>query len=376
MEMNQHVPTNSHPAIRGVAPAGDGPLTLREIDTPAVVIDLDRVEANIAKLQGYLDAHGIRNRPHVKTHKLPFLAHLQLRAGAVGITVQTLGEAEVMAAAGIRDLLLTYNVIGEAKAVRLAAVARLVDSLAVAVDNEVALLTVLRAAELAERSIGLLVEFESGKRRQGVLTPAAALDLARRAHGDHLEFRGLLTYPCGPETEAFIREASTLFHEAGVALTSISAGGTPNMWRAHEVEGITEYRAGTSIYHDRRSVAQGSASFDECALHVHATVISSPEPGRAVIDAGSKVLTSEALPSSFGRGHGHVIELPDATVSELSEEHGVLDLSACPDLPKIGDRLRIVPNHVCPVSNLVDEVVLHRGGLVQALLPVAARGKR
>lgn len=374
--MSRHASASSHSASPIALHPGIDPLTLRAIDTPAVVIDLDRVESNITKLQAYLDAHGIKNRPHIKTHKLPFLAHLQLRAGAVGITVQTLGEAEVMAASGIRDLLLTYNVIGEAKAVRLAGVARLVENLAVAVDNDVALQTVQRAAELAQRRIGVLVEFESGKRRQGVLTPDAALELALKAQSDHVEFQGLLTYPCGPETASFVREARSRFRASGTTLSTVSAGGTPNMWRAHEVEGITEYRAGTSIYHDRRSIAQGSATFDECALHVHVTVISTPEPGRAVIDAGSKMLTSEALPSTLGRGYGHIVELPDALISDLSEEHGVLDLSACRDSPKVGDRLRIVPNHVCPVSNLVDEVVLHRDGLVQARLPVAARGKR
>jgi len=353
------------------------PRTMADLETPAVVVDLNRVEANISKLQAYLDGHKIANRPHIKTHKLPYLAHLQLRAGASGITVQTIGEAQTMASAGIRDLLLTYNVIGEAKALRLAGVARLVDKLAVAVDNEVALATVARAGELAKRTIGVLVEFESGKRRQGVMSPQAALDLARKAQGDHLEFRGLLTYPCGPGAASFIEAATTLFREAGVPLSVISAGGTPQMWRAHEVSGLTEYRAGTSIYHDRRSVAQGSATFDECALHVHVTVVSTPEPDRAVIDAGSKVLTSDALPAAMGAGYGHIVELPGAVISELSEEHGVLDLSASSDRrPLVGDRLRVVPNHVCPVSNLVDDVVVHRGGVILMRLPVAARGKR
>lgn len=351
-------------------------MTLRELDTPVVAVDLTRVEANISKLQTYLDHHQIANRPHIKTHKLPYLAHLQLRAGASGITVQTLGEAETMAAAGIGDLLITYNLIGEAKARRLAGVAHLVDRLAVAVDNPLALATVIRASELAEREIGVLVEFESGKRRQGVMSPRAALDLARAVTGRYVAFRGLLTYPCGPETATFIAEATGLFRVSDVPLKTVSAGGTPNMWRAHEVSGITEYRAGTSIYHDRRSVAQGSASFEECALHVHVTVVSTPEPGRAVIDAGSKVLTSDRLPSEMGAGYGHVLELPGAVISELSEEHGVLDLRGCKVEPQLGARLRIVPNHVCPVSNLVDEVVLHRADVVQMRLPVAARGKR
>ncbi|HZJ10698.1 MAG TPA: alanine racemase [Trueperaceae bacterium] len=353
------------------------PAQLEDIDTPAVAIDLGRAQSNIAKLQGYLDEHGLANRPHIKTHKLPFFAHMQVAAGAPGITVQTVGEAEVMAAAGLKDLLLTYDVIGERKARRLAGVARTVDHLRVAVDNEVALTTVMRAAELAERTIGVLVEFESGKKRQGVLEPGAALTLARLARsGRFTTFLGLLTYPCGPQAGAFIAAAEGLFAAEGVPLAVISAGGTPNMWRAHEVPGLTEYRAGTSIYHDRRSVGSGSATFDECALHVHVTLVSRPTADRGVIDAGSKVLTSDTVPESIGRGYGHILEYPDAVITELSEEHGAVDFSGCLKRPRIGERLRVIPNHVCPVSNLVDDVVIHQEGRVMALMPVSARGKR
>src|SRR5690606_32497629 len=240
------------------------------------------------------------------------------------------------------------NVIGELKAARLAAVARLVDSLTVGVDNELALRTVARAGLLAERRLGILIEFESGKLRQGVADPESALELACAALADpFLEFRGLMTYPCGPATSAFIAEARTAFRAANVPLDVISAGGTPNMWRAHEVAGLTEYRAGTSIYHDRRSVGSGSATFDECALHVHATVVSRPDPERAVIDAGSKVLSSDAMPPSSGTGFGRVLEYTEAVIVELSEEHGVVDLSACAVRPALGERVRIVPNHVC-----------------------------
>jgi len=354
-----------------------GLTAITDVDTPAVIIDLDRVEANIAKLQGYLASHGLANRPHIKTHKLPLLAHKQVRAGAVGITVQTLGEAEIMAAAGLEDILITYNLIGDEKARRLAGVARMIPNLSVAIDNGLALDTVMRAGLMADRTVGILVEFESGKKRQGVLEPEQALALAKRArHSNYVEFMGLMTYPCGPEAAAFIARATELFAAAGVALPVISAGGTPNMWRAHEVPGLTEYRAGTSIYHDRRSVGVDSATFDECALHVHVRVVSLPERDRAVIDAGSKVLTSDTVPTSIGRGYGHVLECPEAVITELSEEHGVVDFSACAERPALGDRLRVVPNHVCPVSNLVDEVVLHRRGVVEAVTAVAARGKR
>src|SRR5690554_3096270 len=175
-----------------------------EVDTPAVVIDLDRAEANIDKLQAYLDAHGIANRPHIKTHKLPLLAKRQVAAGAAGITVQTLGEAEVMADSGIADLLITYNLIGAAKARRLALLAARAD-VKVAVDNEVALATVAEAAERAGKSIGVLVEFESGKQRQGVLEPVQALALASKIEASqHLRFEGLLTYPASKAIGPFV----------------------------------------------------------------------------------------------------------------------------------------------------------------------------
>lgn len=346
-----------------------------DLETPLVAIDLDRVDHNIAALQAYCDEHGLANRPHIKTHKLPFVAHRQLAAGAAGITVQKLGEAEVMVAAGIDDLLITYNLIGPAKAERLARIARLA-TVRVGLDNRVALETVAAAAELAQREIGILIEFESVKRRQGVHEPDEALALARHVRGSpYLRFRGLMTYPSSPESAEWIARARQLFDDADIAIETVSGGGTPSMWTAHEIQGLTEYRVGTSVYHDRKTVGAGVATLDDCALHVHATVVSAPGEDRVVIDTGSKSLTSDPVPSDIGQGHGLILEHPEAVITQLSEEHGVVDVSACSRRPAIGDRVRIVPNHVCPVSNLFGEVHLHSGGVLEAMLPVAARGK-
>ncbi len=367
-------------ATHEAAPAFTGTGCIEQLDTPAVTIDLDRVEHNIAKLQRYCDQHGIANRPHIKTHKLPLLAHKQIEAGATGITVQTLGEAEVMVAAGITDLMITYNLIGEAKARRLARLARMA-KVRVALDNALALATVARAASLAQEDIGVLIEFESGKQRQGVLEPSEALELARQAaEAPHVTFLGLMTYPSSPAIIPWVKAAKELFTQAGYPIQVVSAGGTPSMWHAHELEGVTEYRSGTSIYHDRKSVSGNTgnhvATLGECALHVHVTLVSLPEPDRGVIDAGSKVLTSDLVPASMGEGYGLILEYPDAVIRTLSEEHGAVDFSACDSRPRLGDRLTVLPNHVCPVSNLVDEVVLHRAGEIEAVVPVAARGKR
>lgn len=348
---------------------------IETLDTPCLVVDLDVVERNIRRLQEYLDAHGIANRPHIKTHKLPLLARWQVEAGARGITVQSVGEAEVMAAAGLDDILITYDVMGAEKVRRLAQVASLA-TVRVAVDNEVALDAVAAAAALAGRTIGVLVEFECGKRRQGVVTPEEAVALARSAAGrPNVEFLGLLTYPNSDVVPGFVTRTRELLGEAGLELRVVSVGGTPGVWRSHVPGVATEHRAGTYVYNDRNSVAAGSATLEDCALHVHVTLVSKPTAERGVIDAGSKTLTSDLFRGDPAGGYGHVLEYPGAVVWQLSEEHGAVDFSACADKPVVGERLRVVPNHVCPVSNLHDEVYAHRGGVVCAVLPVAARGK-
>jgi len=155
----------------------------------------------------------------------------------------------------------------------------------------------------------------------------------------------------------------------------VSGGGTPNAWHQHEIEGLTELRVGTYIYHDRATVGVGAATLDECALHLHATVVSRPTETRAIIDAGSKSLSSDRVAPQVGEGYGLILEYPDAIIERLNEEHGILDLSHSARKPAIGERVRIVPNHVCVVTNLHDEVVTMRNGLVEATLPVAARGR-
>ncbi|HRN18446.1 MAG: alanine racemase [Trueperaceae bacterium] len=349
--------------------------SITSIDTPCVVVDLDVAERNIRRLQDYLDEHGIQNRPHIKTHKLPLLAHWQVAAGACGITVQSIGEAEVMAGAGLTDILITYNVMGEEKVRRLAQVARMA-RVRVAVDNEVALEAVAAAALLAERPIGVLVEFESGKLRQGVVTPEEAAELAQVAAGrPYVEFLGLLTYPSSERVPGFVTRTRELLAEVGIDVKVVSVGGTPGMWRTHLTGLVTEHRAGTYIYNDRNSMAAGSASLEDCALHVHVTLVSKPTPNRGVIDAGSKTLAADPFPQDRGGGYGLILEYPEAIVTVLSEEHGAVDFSACSRTPAIGERLRVIPNHVCPVSNLHDEVYTHRRGVLEAVLPVAARGK-
>ncbi|GAB5427733.1 MAG: D-TA family PLP-dependent enzyme [Devosia indica] len=347
-----------------------------ELDTPAVLIDLDRAEANLNKAQAMADKAGIALRPHIKTHKLPFFAKKQVELGAVGITVQKLGEAEVMADAGLTDLLLTFNIIGAAKLKRLQALHDRVTIRTVA-DSPDCVTGLAQVFTNAGHRLGVLVECDTGMGRCGVQSPTAALDLARQIiAAPGLDFAGLMTYPAAGkyrEAAQWLADARNVFSTAGLDLPAITTGGTPDIWHMDEAARVaTEYRPGTYIYMDRSQVAAGAASFDECALTVLATVVSRPTENRAIIDAGSKALTSDLLGLV---GHGHVVDFPDAKITGLSEEHGTLDVSACSSKPKIGDVIRIIPNHCCPVTNLFDQVHLIRNGELIQTMAVAARGR-
>ncbi|HSB69783.1 MAG TPA: D-TA family PLP-dependent enzyme [Candidatus Methylomirabilis sp.] len=342
------------------------------LDTPVVTIDLDVVEANIARLQAYLDQHGIKNRPHIKTHKIPAIATKQVESGAVGIACQKIGEAEVMAAAGLRDILLPFNILGPAKLERLMALAREV-RLSVTVDSEGVARGLSEAARQAGLGIAVLIECDTGGQRVGLQSPEAALDLARRiVRMPGLAFGGLMTYPNSEAAGKFFTRALELFRGVGLPVPEVSGGGTPVMWQAHTVPGLTEHRAGTYVYNDRSIVRSGAATWEQCAMQIHATVVSRPTPGRAILDAGSKSLTSDLL--GF-EDYGHVMEYPEARLYALSEEHGHLDVSGCARQPVVGEVLRIIPNHTCVVSNLHDTVVVTRGSRVEGEWAVAARGK-
>ncbi|RDJ23082.1 D-TA family PLP-dependent enzyme [Bosea caraganae] len=347
----------------------------RTYGTPAVVIDLDKVEANIARLQAACDAAGIANRPHIKTHKSPELARLQREAGARGITCQKLGEAEVMADGGLDDILISYNILGEEKLGRLGALQRRVRMI-VAADNPVTISGLPRAAEIAGRNLEVVVECDTGRQRAGVETPTEAVELARLIAGSPgLTFAGFLMYP--PEdgwerTQRFLDAANAGLRDAGLEAGMISTGGSPNIPNIGKLKGSTEHRAGTSIFNDRMQVAAGVATLDDCALSVYATVVSRAGPERGILDSGSKTLTSD---TGGLEGHGYILEYPAAKIAKFAEEHGFLDLSASNDRPKVGEVVRIIPNHVCVVVNMVDRLITVRGDKLVGELPVAARGK-
>ena len=220
-------------------------MRVTDLETPIPVIDLDRVEHNLSKMQAYCDSHSLRLRPHIKTHKIPGFAHRQLELGAHGITCQKLGEAEVMADAGLDDIFISYPLIGPAKAQRLAELSRRA-KVSVGIDNLLALETIAEAARASNHIIGILVEFDSGNKRTGVTSVEQALELARQVQKiPGLRFDGLMTYPSTAATVTFVAEAKRMFSEAGIAIATVSGGGTPNAWAAHEIAGLTDVRVGT-----------------------------------------------------------------------------------------------------------------------------------
>src|SRR5213083_2384496 len=327
----------------------------REYGTPCAVIDMDRVERNIARIQVACDTAGVANRPHIKTHKSPLLAQMQVAAGAKGITCQKIGEAEVMAEAGIDDILISYNLIGEEKMARLGAL-QAKATVTVAADNPTV---------ISGRPLSVVVECDTGRKRAGVETPAEAIALARSiAASPGLSFAGFMLYPTETgwvEAQKFYDEALAGVRAHGLDAAMVSTGGTPNLKNVGKLKGATEHRPGTYIYNDRMQVAAGVATWDDCALNIYSTVVSRAGPDRGILDAGSKTLTSDT--GGGLEGHGLILEHPEAKIARFAKEHGFLDLA------------RIVPNHVCVVVNMMDEVVMVRGDEIIGVLPVAARGK-
>jgi len=346
-----------------------------DIDTPSVVIDLDIVDANITKFQAYCDKLGLHLRPHVKTHKIPELAKQQLAAGAAGITCQKITEAEAMISeGGIDDILLTYNVLGKSKLRRLRQLAQKV-RLSVVADNITCIKGLSETFQRAQTPLTVLVECDTGALRCGVISADEALELAQaidRLPG--IRFGGLMTYPPighADHTNSFLEAAKSLIEASGLVVDVVSIGGSPDMWRADQIPVGTEYRIGTYIYNDRSLIMRGTCEIKDCALTILATVVSTPTPNRAVIDAGSKSLTSDLSGLS---GYGLVVGHPDLTIEKLSEEHGCI-ISDNPTGLKVGQQVHVIPNHACVVSNLVDHVVFTRQQKPVKTQPVIARGQ-
>jgi D-serine deaminase-like pyridoxal phosphate-dependent protein len=344
-----------------------------EIETPAAVVDADRLERNLARWQEHCDSVGLANRPHIKTHRSVAIALRQLELGARGITCQKLGEAEVFADAGFDDILISFPLVGQAKGERLAALAGRV-RIAVVGDSAAVAEGLSEALAGNGDRVEFLVECDTGFGRTGVQSLDEAVALAALVTRlDGLRFAGLMTYPSPPDTGAWLRAAREAIEGAGIPVERVSGGGTPTAKRTHELGVVDELRVGTYVYGDRACIANGSVPLEDCALRVVATVVSRPTRDRAIIDAGSKTLTSDLAIDQTGLGQ--LVEHPEAAIYALNEEHGYVDVSACAEPPEIGERVTVIPNHACTTANMHDQAVLHRGGEIVDVVPTAARGK-
>ena len=328
---------------------------------------------------------GVRLRPHAKTHKVVEIGRMQIAAGAAGLSLAKTSEAEVFAAAGFDDLFIAYPVVGADKGRRLLA---LVDRvrLAVGVDSEDGARTLADAFHAAGRTLDVLLKVDVGFHRVGV-TPERAVEVARRvAELPGLRLRGVFTFAghaysaetpedvarVGRSEGSILSETAQRIRDAGLEIEEMSVGSTPTAPHAMAIPGVTECRPGVYVYNDASQVSLGVCGLQDCAMTVLATVVSVPAPDRAVVDAGSKTLSSDPL-RPHGAGFGFVLGRR-SRIARLSEEHGVIEVVAGETF-RVGERVRILPNHACVVANLHDRLLGVRAGVVETELTVAARGR-
>jgi D-serine deaminase-like pyridoxal phosphate-dependent protein len=353
-----------------------------ELDTPALTVDLDVLDRNLKGMADYARAHDLRLRPHTKTHKAPWIAKEQLRLGAVGLTVAKPTEAEVMLEAEPSDLLVAYPTLGAEKMARLKRVAERT-ALSVSLDS-------LEAAEaLSEAGVKakVLVEFDAGLGRVGVDVAQLPGLVEKIARLPHIEFDGLAFYPGhikagGAEADEKIAALSALVEEAvhlvtrvGLPPRVVSGGSTPSWPQSHLVRGMNEIRPGTYVFNDRNTIMSGICGLEDCAAVMVVTVVSTARPGQILIDGGSKTFSSDRLNGDTGVSHGLVLDAPEAHFHKMNEEHGFVDVSKCGRSFRVGEKLRVLMNHVCVAMNLAERVHGHRGGVVEKSWEVAGRGK-
>lgn len=361
----------------------------RDLDTPAALVDVDRMESNLRAAAGYCREHNLSYRPHAKTHKSSVLARKQLDVGAVGVTVATPQEAQAMARE-VNDILVAYPFMANSKLSKVLSLPERV-RLSFALDSAAALRALAEAARMRGREVGVLVEVDVGLKRVGVPALNDALRLAREmAETPGVRYDGILLYPghirmpAVDQTRAIQALSNQLadllgsLGEAGLAPSVVSGGSTPTFFRSHEICGMTEVRAGTGIFNDRTTALLDGCAWTDCAYSVLATVVSTAIPGQAVVDAGSKALAKEGVNGFFpdpstAAGFGCVLDRPELKVTALSEEHGVVDLAKSDWRPRPGDLVRIVPNHVCVSVNLFARLWQVRGEELLGFWAVDAR---
>lgn len=353
-------------------------MQIHDLDTPALVIDLDVMERNLARMGDYARAHNLRLRPHTKTHKTPALGAMQLASGAMGLTVAKVSEAEVMLASGVEDLLIAYPLFGAEKVKRLIEVAKQA-RVTVSVDSVEVAKPIAAAAAAAGVTVGLLAEVDVGLHRVGAQPDVYLKLLQGLAELKGTELRGMAFYPGHIKNndlapvEALSGMVGRLLAEAaaaGFALPIVSGGSTPTMWNSHAVMGMNEIRPGTYIFNDRNTIISGACAPEDCAATIITTVVSTAVPGQYVIDGGSKTFSSDKAAAD---GFGVILDTPYALFEKMNEEHGYVTDAG--HHRRVGDRVRVLPNHICVAVNLQERIHGVRGEQVVETWTVDGRGK-
>lgn len=341
-----------------------------ELETPSILIDLDIVEANIVRAQLICNQLELNLRPHIKTHKIPEFARMQLKAGAKGIACQKVSEAEVFANAGFTDIQLPYNIVGVRKTARLAELAKRC-RISVTVDSISVVDGLISALQTQGSKIDIFVELLTPGKRTGI-DIEGALAIVQHIHQntDCLNFAGIAVYPCSAESSEIIRQCQATFTTADIDIPIISGGGSGSIHNPLATNELDELRMGTYIFYDWRSVRLGWATLDDCAMRVRASVVSANARTHVILDSGSKTLASESIEGHFG----YLVEAPSARIYQLDEEHAYVDFSQSDVLPQVGDIFHIIPVHTCVVTNLHNQVFGMRGDKIEMVCDVHARG--
>ncbi|WNC12333.1 D-TA family PLP-dependent enzyme [Brevibacillus brevis] len=364
-------------------------MDINQLDTPSLLLDLDIMEANLRRIDRFAKQQGISWRPHIKTHKSVEIARRQIASGAAGITVAKVSEAEVMARAGIDNILIAYPLASSTKLARVAALMPIA-TMILTVDSAEQAQHIQDFFGQLGKAIDVWIKVDSGLRRCGVAPGEHTLELARYvSRCPNLRLKGLFTHAghsyaassyeqirdIGEYEGRCIVESAELCEKNGIPIEVRSVGSTPTYTFSGQVPGITEVRPGNAVFYDAIQVGLGVAAYEQCALSLVSTVVSVKQGERLVLDTGSKSLSLDqgAHGNATVRGFGHVIGHPELVIARLSEEHGVVQLEGETKLGLL-DRVRIIPNHACTVANLFDHYLVVREGQVVDKWKVDARG--
>ena len=362
-----------------------------ELDTPALILDLDKLTDNIQRMAKFADENKVKVRPHIKTHKCPEIAKRQIEAGAIGVTVAKLGEAEVMANAGINDIFVAYPIVGQQKIKRLVSLAKRV-RMSVIIDSLEAALPISDAFKNAGLKLDCVIKIDSGLGRCGVQPGQAAVELAKKVVDlPGFNLRGISTHAgqvygtknqeerlrVGIHEGKVMADTARLLEEAGIPVEVVSVGSTPTVTISGEVPGVTEIRPGNYVFNDMMQVVLGSAELSQVSLSVLCRVISHPTADRALIDGGSKTFGLDVGGHGIGllNGYGYIKGKDDIVINRLSEEHGFLKLKPGGSDVAINDLIEIIPNHACTVINNFKQIAVVSEGAVKEFWSVAAQGQ-